>query len=207
MMEPKWLEWAKSLSAIAQNGLTFSENEFDIERYKQVREIAAQMMAANSDGDLKFIKNLFENAEGYETPKVDVRGAVFKDDKILLVKEKIDGGWTLPGGWADPNESPGEAVEREVFEESGFTVKAEKVLAVYDRTKQGHYPPFPFHIYKIFFLCKLTGGTKSTSIETEDVEFFNEDNIPELSASRTTEKQIHRFFEFYRNPSMQTDFD
>lgn len=206
-MEPKWLEWAKSLVAIAQNGLTYSENEFDIERFKQVREIAAQMMAENSDGDLKFIKELFKNADGYQTPKVDVRAAVFKDNKILLVKEKIDGGWTLPGGWADPNESPSQAAEREVIEESGFNVKAEKVLAVYDRTKQGHYPPFPFHIYKIIFLCKLLGGSKSTSIETENAEFFNENNIPALSASRTTSRQIHRFFEFYRNPSMQTDFD
>lgn len=206
-MEPKWLEWAKSLSAIAQNGLTFTENEYDIERYKQVREIAAQMMAENSDADLEFIKDLFKNVEGYQTPKVDVRGVVFKDDKILLVKEKIDGGWTLPGGWADPNESPAEAAEREVFEESGFKVKAEKVLAVYDRSKQGHYPPFPFHIYKIFFLCSLIGGSKRNSIETTGVDFFDSDNIPELSWSRTTEKEIHRFFEYYKNPSLPTDFD
>jgi ADP-ribose pyrophosphatase YjhB (NUDIX family) len=207
VMEPKWLEWAKSLSAIAQNGLTYSENKFDIERFKQIREIAAQMMSENSEGDLEFIKDLFENAEGYQTPKVDVRSAVFKDNKILLVKEKTDGGWTLPGGWADPNELPSEAAEREVFEESGFKVKAEKVLAVYDRTKQGHYPPFPFHIYKLFFLCGLTGGSKKTSIETEDVEFFSEENIPSLSASRTTTAQIHRCFEHYHNQSLQTDFD
>ncbi len=206
-MEPKWLEWAKSLSAIAQNGLTFTENEYDIERYKQVREIAAQMMSENSDADLEFIKDLFKNVEGYQTPKVDVRGVVFKDDKILLVKEKLDGGWTLPGGWADPNESPAEAAEREVFEESGFKVKAEKVLAVYDRSKQGHYPPFPFHIYKIFFLCSLIGGSKRNSIETTGVDFFDSDNIPELSWSRTTEKEIHRFFEYYKNPSLPTDFD
>ncbi len=206
-MEPKWLVWAKRLNAIAQNGLTFAENEFDIERYNQVREIAAQMMAANSEGDLEFIKDLFKNAEGYETPKVDVRGAVFKDNKILLVKEKIDGGWTLPGGWADPNESPGEAVEREVFEESGFNVKAKKIVAVFDRTKQGHTPPYPFHIYKIFFLCELIGGSKSNSIETDGVEFYGENNIPELSAGRTTVKQIHRLFEHFRNPLMQTDFD
>ena len=206
-MEPKWLEWAKSLTAIAQNGLTYTENEFDKERYNQIREIAIQMMASNSDGDLEFIKGLFENMKGYETPKVDVRGVVFKEDKILLVKEKIDGGWTLPGGWADPNESPAEAVEREVFEESGFKVKAEKVLAVYDRTKQGHHPPFPFHIYKIFLLCNLVGGSKSTSIETEGVEFFSENDIPLLSESRTTARQIHRLFEFYRNPLMETDFD
>lgn len=206
-MEPKWLDWAKSLSAIAQNGLTYTVNEFDIERYEQIRDIAVQMMAANSDGDLEFIKDLFKNVEGYQTPKVDVRGVVFKGNKILLVKEKLDGGWTLPGGWADTNESPGEAVEREVFEESGFNVKALKVLAIYDRKKQGHYPPFPFHIYKIFFLCEIIGGSKRNSIETEDADFFSENNIPNLSTARTTIRQIHRFFEHYRDPSLQTDFD
>jgi len=125
----------------------------------------------------------------------------------LLVKEKTDGGWTLPGGWADPNELPSEAAEREVFEESGFKVKAQKVLAVYDRAKQGHYPPFPFHIYKLFFLCRITGGDKKTSIETEDVEFFSEESIPSLSVSRTTAAQIHRCFEHFRNKTLPTDFD
>ncbi len=206
-MEPKWLEWAKSLNAVAQNGLTFAVNEFDVERYKQIRDIAAQIMASNSDGDFEFIKSLFEGADGYQTPKVDVRGVVFKDGNILLVKEKLDGGWTLPGGWADPNESPSEAVEREVFEESGFEVQAKKILAVYDRTRQGHFPPHPFHVYKIFFLCEITGGSKAESIETDGVEFFAENNIPELSVSRTTEKQIHRLFKYLHNPAMQADFD
>jgi len=206
-MEPKWLEWAKSLQAIAQNGLTYALNEFDIERYKQIRNISAEMMASNSECDLEFIKDLFKNVEGYATPKVDVRGIVFKDNKILLVKEKIDGGWTLPGGWADPNETPGESVEREVFEESGFIVKTKKILAVYDRAKQGHKPPFPFHVYKLFFLCDLQGGKKTISNETDDVDFFEEDKIPALSYSRVLESQIKRFFEFYRNPDLPTDFD
>ena len=206
-MEPKWLGWAKSLQAIAQNGLTYALNEFDIERYNEIRNIAAEMMASNSEGDLEFIKDLFLNVEGYATPKVDVRGVVFKDDKILLVKEKSDGGWTLPGGWADPNETPSESVEREVFEESGFVVKSKKILAVYDRAKQGHTPPFPFHVFKIFFLCQLNGGTKTTSNETDDVDFFDENNLPELSKARVLKKQIERLFEFYRNPDLPADFD
>jgi ADP-ribose pyrophosphatase YjhB (NUDIX family) len=206
-MEPKWLEWAKSLQAIAQNGLTYAVNEFDIERYEQIRNISAEIMASNSGGDFEFIKDLFKNVEGYATPKVDVRGVVFKDDKILLVKEKIDGGWTLPGGWADPNETPSESVEREVFEESGFIVKSKKILAVYDRAKQGHTPPFPFHVYKLFFLCGLQGGNKKISNETTDVDFFEEDNIPELSRSRVLKNQILRLFEFHKNPGLQTDFD
>jgi ADP-ribose pyrophosphatase YjhB (NUDIX family) len=206
-MEPKWLEWAKNLQAIAQNGLTYAVNDFDVERYEQIRKISAEMMASNSDGDLEYINGLFKNVDGYATPKVDVRGTVFKDNKILLVKEKIDGGWTLPGGWADPNETPGESVEREVFEESGFIVKSKKILAVYDRTKQGHTPPFPFHVYKLFFLCDILGGSKTTSNETDDVEFFDEDNLPELSESRVIKSQIKKLYEYYRNPDLPTDFD
>jgi ADP-ribose pyrophosphatase YjhB (NUDIX family) len=206
-MEPKWLEWARSLQAISQNGLMYAVNEYDIERYNQIKDIAAKMMSSNSDGDFKYIKDLFDNVEGYATPKVDVRGVIFQDKKILLVKEKEDGAWALPGGWADPNETPSESIEREVFEESGFVVKAKKILALYDRTKQGHTPLFPFHVYKIFFLCTLIGGKKALSNETEDVDFFEEDNIPELSHSRVSLTQIKRFFEHYRDSTLQTDFD
>ena len=206
-MEPKWLEWAKELQALSQDGLHYSENVFDIQRYKRISDIAAEMMSANSDTDLKIIKDLFVMQEGHATPKVDVRGVVFMNDKILLVKEKSDGNWTLPGGWADPNETPSITVEREVFEESGFKVKASKVLAVLDRTKQGHVPPYPFHVYKIFFLCDLKGGSKKTSIETEDVNFFDEENIPKLSQARSTIKQIERMFFMHKNPDLPADFD
>ncbi len=206
-MEPKWLEWAKSLQAEAQNGLTFTRSEFERERYEHILEIAAEMMADNSDADLAFIKGLFRDVEGYMTPRVDVRGVVFRDDSVLLVKEKADGGWTLPGGWADPNETPSQSVEREVFEESGFRVKATKVLAVFDRAKQGHTPPFPYHIYKLFFLCELKGGDKKTSIETDAVDFFGESGIPPLSTARTTENQLRIFFSHHRNPHRPTDFD
>ena len=206
-MEPKWLDWAKSLQATAQNGLTFASNEYEVERYNHIMNIAMEMMATNSDADLAHIKDLFKDVEGYATPRVDVRGAVFNDDGILLVKERSDGGWTLPGGWADPNETPSLATEREVFEESGFEVEATKLLAVYDRAKQGHTPPFPYHVYKIFFMCRLIGGRKTTSHETDGVEFFSEDNIPSLSPARTTISQIKRFFEHYRHPDLPTDFD
>ena len=206
-MEPKWLEWAKELKALSQDGLNYVENVFDKERYSRVSDIAAEMMAHNSDADLDYIKKLFNGQEGHATPKVDVRGVVFKENKILLVKEKLDGGWTVPGGWADPNETPSESVEREVFEESGFIVKAKKILAVYDRKKHGHVPPHPFHVYKIFFLCELTGGEKTLSIETDGVEFFKEDKIPELSKARTTPKQIARMYELFKNHESATDFD
>ncbi len=206
-MEPKWLKWAKSLQAEAQNGLTFSQNDFERERYNHILDIAAEMMASNSDADFGYIKGLFQDVEGYMTPRVDVRGVVFKDDKVLLVKEKSDGGWTLPGGWADPNETPSQSVEREVFEESGFQVKTTKVLAIFDRAKQGHTPPFPYHVYKLFFLCELKGGKKTTSIETDGVDWFLEDDIPALSSARTTISQLRRFFEHHRNPDLPADFD
>lgn len=206
-MEPKWIEWAKSLQAIAQNGLTYAENNFDIERYNKIRNIAAEIITSHTDVNLEIVKNLFNGEEGYSTPKVDVRGAVFKNHKLLMVREKLDGKWTLPGGWADPNETPSQSIEREVFEESGFIVKAKKILAVYDRTKQGHIPPFPYHVYKLFFRCELVGGEKKHSIETDGVDFFSDEEIPELSLSRTTIHQVTRIFEHYRNPTMPADFD
>ena len=205
--EYKWLEWAKELQAIAQDGLTYTRNKFEIERFTRIREISAEIMAEHSNADFAKVLDLFKAQAGYATPKVDVRGVIFKENKVLLVKEKSDGGWTLPGGWADPNESPKESVEREVFEESGFITEAVRVLAVYDRDKQGHTPPFPFHIYKIFFLCELKGGEKKLSIETDGVDFFAEDNIPNLSDARTKESQLKLFFKMNRDGEQKADFD
>jgi ADP-ribose pyrophosphatase YjhB (NUDIX family) len=205
-MLPKWLEWAKSLQAIAQNGLTYSDNHFDQERYQAVRGVAAEIIAAHSDIKLERVCELFGGEVGAATPKVDVRGAVFRDDTILLVKERSDGLWTLPGGWADVNEPPSVAVEREVFEESGYRTRAAKLLALYDRDMHGH-PPYPFHVYKIFFLCELLGGAPTPSYETETVAFFGEDDLPELSLTRVTPAQIARLFEHCRHPDWPADFD
>ena len=207
-MEPNWLRWAKQLAALAQNGLTYSDNEYEIERYKQIRQIAAEMMSAGFGLETQSFIDLFSKERGYATPKVDVRGAVFRDNRILLVREKIDGGWTLPGGWADPCQSPSEAVTREVFEEAGFQVRVVKLAAVYDRSKHPHEPPMPFHLYKLFFLCEITGGSATESYETTGVDFFAENNIPQdLSVSRTLPFQIARMFEHHRNAGLPTDFD
>jgi len=205
-MEPRWLKWAARLQAIAQTGLTYAPNEYDAERYEAVREIAAEMMAEGSEGDFATIRNLFARQAGYATPKVDVRAVVFREGRILLVKEREDGGWTLPGGWADVGESPAGATVREVREESGFETRAVKLLAVYDRNRHGH-PPIPFHAYKLFFRCEVTGGSPAPSLETEGVDWFAEDRVPPLSLSRVTPAQIHRFFEHLRNPGWPTDFD
>ncbi|MBF2004509.1 MAG: NUDIX hydrolase [Chlorogloeopsis fritschii C42_A2020_084] len=205
-MEPKWLEWAKQLQAIAQNGLTFSENPFDIERFQAIQAIAAEIIVTHTNAELNYILDLFARDVGYATPKVDVRGAVFRDEQILLVKERSDGCWTLPGGWADIGTSPSEAVVKEIYEESGYHSRAVKLVAVYDRDRQGH-PPFPHYTYKLFFQCELLGGSPSPSIETEAVGFFPEDEIPELSVARVTATQITRLFEHYRHPDLSTDFD
>jgi ADP-ribose pyrophosphatase YjhB (NUDIX family) len=202
----KWLEWAKRLQALAQNGITYCDDFYDRERYEAVREIAAEMMATRSPEDVDFVRNLFAHEVGAATPKVDVRAAVFRDDTILLVKERSDGFWTLPGGWADVNEPPSRAVEREVYEESGYRTRAVKLLAVLDRDLHGH-PPYPFHVYKLFFQCELEGGAATTSYEIEDVAFFTEDALPKLSLTRVTPAEIARLFDHFRHPGWPTDFD
>ncbi|MBW4473753.1 MAG: NUDIX hydrolase [Stenomitos rutilans HA7619-LM2] len=207
-MVVKWLEWAQKLQAIAQTGLAYSQNPFDIDRFQQVQHLAAEMMATESNLELAAVLNLFQQETGYATPKVDVRGAVFQDDKILLVKERFDGLWTLPGGYVDVGEPPSQAVEREVYEESGYQTRAVKLLALYDRNHPRHqHPPFEYHIYKLFFLCELMSGAPANSIETEDATFFAESEIPALSRSRVMPSQITRLFEHSRHPNWQTDFD
>jgi ADP-ribose pyrophosphatase YjhB (NUDIX family) len=206
-MEPKWLEWAKRIRAISQSGLAYTQDMYDVERYKQLRQIAGEIIAEHSKLDSQRLVELFSENIGYATPKVDVRGAVFRGEKILMVKEREDGGWTLPGGWADVSESPSENIIKEVREESGFEIRVLKLAAVYDRSKHPHKPLMIDHIYKFFFICEIIGGEAKKGSETDDVGFFGEDELPELSISRVTSGQIKRMFEHYRNPEMPTDFD
>ena len=205
--DPQWLRWARELQSIAQNGLHFTKEPYDRQRYEALRDIAAEMMAAGSDHPLESITGLFSSQAGYATPKVDVRGVVFRADKILLVRERTDGKWTLPGGWADLCAAPAENVVREIFEESGFATRATKLLAVFDRSRHPHTPPFPFHVYKMFFHCAIIGGEAQPSSETDRVEFFGENELPELSLTRVTPWQISRAFEHHRQPDLATDFD
>lgn len=204
---PPWLDWAKRLQAISQNGLTFARDRYDTERYGAIRDIAAEMLAAGAGAEISVIRGLLARQTGYATPKLDVRGAIFREGKLLLVRERSDGLWTLPGGWADVGESPAENVVREIREESGFEARALKVLAVLDRGKHPHEPPFPFHVYKIFIRCEITGGAAAHSPETDAVEFFGEEEIPPLSLTRVTPGQVRRLFEHCREPGLPTDFD
>jgi ADP-ribose pyrophosphatase YjhB (NUDIX family) len=207
MDEPKWLLWARELQAIAQTGLTFCSDRYDVERYQRLRAIAAEMLALGSGAPLERISALFEQDLGYPTPKVDVRGAVFRDERILLVREVSDGRWTLPGGWADVNQSAKECVEREIQEESGFQARALKLAAVWDYRRQGHVSSHPYSIYKLFFICELIGGAASLSVETSAVEFFQLEQLPELSLGRVTPAQIARMYEHRRHPELMTEFD
>ena len=206
-MLPKWLEWGRALQTTAQNGLAYAQNPFDIERYQAMRALSAEILAAYSGMEPSPLLDLFSSEKGYATPKVDVRGAVIQGDAILLVKELLDQGrWTLPGGWADVTDTPRQAVEREIREESGYEARATKLAMVYDRNSRGH-PPMYYSCYKFFFLCEITGGEAAKSIETGGVEFFREGDLPELSLSRVTPQEIHALFEHHRHPEMPTEFD
>jgi len=206
-MDPQWLDWAKRLQAIAQTGIAFSKDHYDTERYAAVRQIAAEMLGAGTEAaSIEPIVDLLSRDKGYATPKVDVRAAVIQQGQILLVKEAEDGGWSLPGGWADIGDVPSLAVAREVREESGYQVVARKLAAVLDRNLHGH-PFFPFHAYKFFFLCDLQGGEATPSYETDGVGFFDEHALPPLSLTRVMPAQIALMFEHYRNPGKPTTFD
>lgn len=201
------LLWARKLQAIAQNGLTYAVNNYDVERYSEIRRIAAEMIAITDPGvDAQRVVEFFSREAGHATPKVDVRAAVFQDNRILLVREISDGGWTLPGGWADVEDSPSVAAVRETKEESGYDVKVTKLVAAYDRDRHPH-PPIPYHAYKLFFLCELIGGAAANSNETDGVDFFAEDNLPALSLTRTLPEQITLMFNHHRNPHLKTAFD
>jgi ADP-ribose pyrophosphatase YjhB (NUDIX family) len=201
------IKWARHLYSISCNGMIYSENEFDRERYLKIRDISAEMFAGVSDYTSSKVKDLFNTEIGYNTPKIESRGVISKNNSILFVKEKEDGNWSLPGGMVDQNETPGQSVEREVQEETGYFVKAEKLLAIMDRDSHSHYPPHPFSVFKLFIRCKIIGGSQKKSLETDDARYFKESDIPNLSVSRVTIYQVKRMFEHCKNSDLPTDFD
>jgi ADP-ribose pyrophosphatase YjhB (NUDIX family) len=195
----KWLDMAKRMQAIAQAGLTYSENKYDIDRYEQMRQLSLEIIQDFTGMDMQTLTDVFASEKGYQTPKVDVRGVVFRDNRILMVRETIDGGWSLPGGWADVGLTPFEVASKEVFEESGLIVSPVRLLAVLDKKCHNH-PPDLYHIYKIFVLCEERGGTLQGGMETSESGFFSPDNLPPLSMPRITEEQIRLMFEYKSNP-------
>ena len=207
MSIPQWLIWARRLQAIAQSGLAYCQDKFDIHRYREISDLAAEMMATGAAlPGAAPLQDLFAQQSGYATPKIDVRVAAFRDGRILLVRELADGCWTLPGGWADVGEPPSVAAARETREESGYDVRITKLAAFFDRDLQGH-PPSAFHSYKVFFLAELLGGAPQDSHETADAQIFAENHFPPLSLSRVTPSQIAHMFEHFRHPELPTSFD
>ena len=197
--------WAKKIAALARTGRYYSRNHYDSDRYEQLLDIAAQMLADAADTNKERVKLVLEQDDGYVTPKVDVRGAVFRDGKVLLVREAVDGLWALPGGWADIGDAPSEAIEREIREESGYEARAVKLLAIEDRKRR--HPPSVNDVYKVAFLCELVGGEARTSAETTEVGWFSEADLPPLSLGRVTAEQIARWFKHRREPGLPTEFD
>ena len=203
---PQWLRWAREIQALSQTGNSYAKNEFDAQRYHRLAEIAAEMFAQHTGLGVPELVEDFQSQRGYATPKVDVRGAVFKEGKLLMVKERIDGTWAMPGGWGDVGDVPSQGAEREVWEEAGFKVKATKVIGVYDANRLPELALY--HAFKIVFLCDLIGGEARPSNETTEVRFFGRDEIPEeLLGNRTTVGQIEDAFNAHANPSVPTVFD
>jgi ADP-ribose pyrophosphatase YjhB (NUDIX family) len=211
-VEPKWVDWAKRLLTMAQNGLHYSQDRYDIARYEAITEIAHQMMALGSGTEFETVRQLFAHETGHATPKLDVRVAAFRESangpEVLMVRERRDGLWTLPGGWADVGETPSEAARREVCEESGFEVEITRLLAVYDKRMHPH-PPESYYIYKLFFEAKIIGSHNAAGdgFETDAVAFFTPNTLPPLSLNRVVSQQVLKMFELHATPGAPAEFD
>ncbi len=202
---PNWLQWAREIQAIAQIGLTYTTNEFDIQRYKRLTEIAAEIVASQTGLLASSTLESFQVQQGYATPKVDVRAATIRDEKILLVQERVDGRWSMPGGWADVGEFPSAVAAREAWEESGFTVKVDKLVGIFDAN---HIEPLQFfHAYKLIFLCSLVKGEPRPSNETLAADFFSLEALPPLSELRTNKRMLAEVFAHAADPSRPTYFE
>jgi len=204
--EYSWLEMAKRLQAVAQAGLEYTENKYDIDRYNQIRQLSVEILHEFTGISMKKLHHVFASEEGYQTPKVDVRGLVFRGNKILLVRETIDGCWSVPGGWADIGLTPFEVARKEVLEEAGLEVSPIRLVAVLDKKCHNH-PPDLYHIYKIFILCEEKGGELQNGMETSETGFFGVDELPPLSEPRITGEQIKLMFEFKDNPAKEAICD
>jgi ADP-ribose pyrophosphatase YjhB (NUDIX family) len=202
----QWLSYIQRIRALAQNGLAYSPNKYDIDRYEELQQLSEAMLADLTGFSVERIADIFKDEKGYATPKVDVRGVIFKDNGILMVREKIDDCWSLPGGWADIGFTPGEIAVKEVKEESGFVVEPVKLLAVLDKRCHDH-PPALEYAYKIFILCNIVGGEAAPGMETSDVSFFERDKLPTLSRERNTNEQIRMLFAFLDDKDKTAIFD
>ncbi|WP_448217888.1 NUDIX hydrolase [Endozoicomonas sp. 2B-B] len=207
MQKNPWIGWAEKIRAIAQNGITYADGDFDLERYHQLQGIAHEMTALLAGAPIEKVDHFFLPENGYTTPKLDIRAGVFQEGRILLVRERSDDRWALPGGWADVCESPALGAERETLEESGYVVKAGKLVAVRDVHKHPYYPTNPHHLIKMLFLCELKGGSPTANIEISEVGFFEPDQLPPLSQGRTIASDIALLKQHHENRELPTEFD
>ncbi|MBN8827292.1 MAG: NUDIX hydrolase [Sphingobacteriia bacterium] len=205
-MHNKIFSIISEMQAIAQNGLTYGKDKYDLERYNRLMEITSNLASIVSGNELTEIFNIFSADIGYRTPKVDVRAAIFESNKILLVQEEDDLLWSLPGGWADINLSMAENAEKEALEESGIICKAIKLVGVYDNNKLNQNFKWP-HVYKMIFRCKFLEGIPKNGVETVNAAFFDENNLPPLSPERITTSEIQRCFYDYKNPECPSYFE
>jgi ADP-ribose pyrophosphatase YjhB (NUDIX family) len=203
---PEWLRWAQRIQAIAQTGLTYAGDPYDRERYEELRGIAVEMASRGLSLPAEEVRVAFAPGLGYPTPKVDVRAVVFRGEELLLVRERRSGRWTLPGGWADAGDTPSLAAERETLEESGYRVRARKLIALLDKSRHEH-PPSVDYTYKVLVACRLEGGEPATGHEIDAVGFFARAAIPELDLDRTTPGQVALAFSHLEDPSRAADFD
>ena len=198
------VEWAKELQSLAQAGLFYGHDIYDKERYQRIREISAEMMSMRADVPAEKITGLFCGDEGYQTPKVDTRAAIFKDGKILLVCE--NGKWLLPGGWCEFNLSPADNIIKETKEEAGLDVSVKAVIAVQDRDKHNS-PPYAYGVVKIFYLCDVIGGEFAENIETTESRYFSKEELPQLAVEKCNEEQIQMCFEAHQSVNWTVVFD
>jgi ADP-ribose pyrophosphatase YjhB (NUDIX family) len=203
---PDWLRFAQRVQAIAQTGLTYASDPYDRERYEELRGIAERMASVSLAVPAEEVRVALASGLGYPTPKVDVRAVVFRGEEVLLVRERRSGGWTFPGGWADVGDTPSLAAERETLEESGYRVKASKVLALLDKSRHDH-PVSLDYTYKVLIACRLEGGEPATSHEIDAVAFFRRGGHPDLDLDRTTPGQVELAWAHRDDPSRPTDFD
>jgi ADP-ribose pyrophosphatase YjhB (NUDIX family) len=196
-----WLECAKKLEAIAKTGIFYGSNQYEKERFEQIAAISNELISHYANLKPSKVEKFYNVENGYVTPKVDIRSVVFKDDQLLMVKEKSDGKWTIPGGWADIGYTPNEIAIKETFEEAGLEVKPIRVLAIMDKKCHAH-PPSPYYAYKIFILCVSVGGFLQAGTETSEVKYFNLDELPDLSEERITKNQLNIVIERYKNPDI-----
>ena len=204
-LQPQWLEWAKELQFLAQTGLTYSKDVFDIERFERIREISAEIISAQSELSLEKVKDLFCNETGFQTPKLDTRAAIFKEDKILLVKER-NGTWSLPGGWVDVNQTVKSNTEKEVEEEAGLKVEATRIIAVQDRNMH-NVPPYAYNVCKVFVLCEILSGHFQPNIETTESDYFRLEELPLLAEEKNNGEQIKMCFSAYHDKNWQVLFE